>query len=63
MSFEKYEIYYPTNIAEIEGTLPVLVFVNGTGTGGTKYKALQKHMASWGFITIATEETHSWSGF
>ena len=63
MSFEKYEIYYPADIAEMDGTLPVVVYVNGTGTIGSKYPALQKHMASWGFITIATEETNSWYGF
>ena len=63
MSFEKYEIYYPSDIADMNETLPVVVYVNGTGTLGSKYPALQKHMASWGFITIATEETNSWYGF
>lgn len=63
MSFEKYEIYYPTDIAEMEGTLPAVIFVNGTGVAGSKYQALQKHMASWGFITVATEEAHAWNGF
>ena len=63
MSFEKYEIYYPSDIAEMEGTLPVVIFVNGTGVAGSKYQALQKHMASWGFITVATEEAHAWNGF
>ena len=63
MSFEKYEIYYPADIAEMDGMLPVVVYVNGTGTVASKYPALQKHMASWGFITIATEETNSWYGF
>lgn len=63
MSFGKYEVYYPSDIANIKGTLPVVVFVNGTGTGGSKYTALQKHMASWGFITVSTEEAHAWSGF
>lgn len=63
MSFEKYEIYYPSDITEMEGTLPAVVFVNGTGVAGSKYQALQKHMASWGFITVATEEAHAWNGF
>lgn len=63
MSFEKYEIYYPSDIAEMDDPLPVVVFVNGSGTGGSKYQALQKHMASWGFISIATEEQHAWNGF
>lgn len=62
-SFGKYEIFYPVDIAEMEGTLPVVVFVNGTGVKGSKYPALQKHMASWGFITIATEEEFAWNGF
>ena len=61
-SFQKYEIYYPSDIDQ-GGPLPVVVFVNGTGVKGSKYPALQKHMASWGFITIATEEEYAWNGF
>lgn len=61
-SFQKYEIYYPSDIAQRE-PLPVVVFVNGTGVKGSKYPTLQKHMASWGFITIATEEEYAWNGF
>lgn len=61
-SFQKYEIYYPSDIGQ-SGPLPVVVFVNGTGVKGSKYPALQKHMASWGFITIATEEEYAWNGF
>lgn len=63
MSFEKFQIYYPSDMSDMDGALPVVVFVNGSGTGGSKYQALQKHMASWGFITIATEEQHAWNGF
>lgn len=63
MSFEKFEIFYPSDLSDMDGSLPVVVFVNGSGTGGSKYQALQKHMASWGFITIATEEQNAWNGF
>ena len=63
MSFEKYEIFYPANIAQMNEPLPVVVFVNGTGVGGSKYQALQQHMASWGFITISTKVQHAWNGF
>ena len=63
MSFEKYEIYYPSDLEEMEEPLPAVLFVNGTGVKGSKYQALQKHMASWGFITVATEEEHAWNGF
>ncbi|KAE8557759.1 MULTISPECIES: poly(ethylene terephthalate) hydrolase family protein [Paenibacillus] len=63
MSFKKYEIFYPADISEMNRSLPVVVFVNGTGITGSKYQALQKHLASWGFITIATEEEYAWNGF
>ena len=63
MSFKKYEIHYPSDIASMDDPLPAVVFVNGTGVTGSKYPALQKHLASWGFITIATEEEYAWNGF
>lgn len=63
MSFKKYEIYYPSDIADFAGPLPVVVFVNGTGVGVSKYPALLEHMASWGFIAVGTEEEHAWNGF
>ena len=63
MSFKKYEIFYPSDIDRMRGSFPVVIFVNGTGIGGSKYRALQKHLASWGIITIATEEEFAWNGF
>ncbi len=62
MSFQKFEMYYPKDIANMDN-LPVVVFVNGTGIKCSKYFALQQHLASWGFITIATEEEYAWNGF
>ena len=62
-SFLKYEIFYPSDLSKSNEKYPVVVFVNGTGVKGTKYQALQKHLASWGFITIATEEEYAWNGF
>lgn len=62
MSFQKFEIYYPKDIENMD-KLPVVVFVNGTGVKASKYPALQKHLASCGFITIATEEEYAWNGF
>lgn len=62
-SFEKYEVFYPSDISESERKYPVVIFVNGTGVKGSKYQALQNHLASWGFITVATEEEFAWNGF
>lgn len=62
MSFQKYNIYYPKNIKNME-KVPAVIFMNGTGVKGSKYLELQKHLATWGFITVSTEAEHSWDGF
>lgn len=61
--FKKYEIYYPSDIATGTAKYPVVIFSNGTGIKGSKYPAVLKHLASWGFIVMATEEANSWNGF
>ena len=60
--FKKYLIYYPADISEGTERYPVVIFSNGTGVKGSKYPALLKHLASWGFIVMATEEENSWNG-
>lgn len=60
-SLEKFEVYYPKDIEKM-GKVSVVIFLNGTGTPATKYPALQEHLASWGFITIANEEDNSFYG-
>jgi hypothetical protein len=60
-SLEKFEVYYPKDIEKMR-KVPVVIFLNGTGTPATKYPALQEHLASWGFITIANEEDNSFYG-
>lgn len=37
--------------------------VQTSGEIETKYPAVLKHLASWGFIVMATEEENSWNGF
>ena len=53
---KKYEIYYPQDLESDNGQYPVVIFVNGTGVPGSKYKALFKHLASWGFIVVGNED-------
>ena len=43
-------------------TYPVVVMVNGTGVYASKYPALFKHLASWGFIVIGNEDPSTCSG-
>lgn len=61
--FEKYEIYYPRELETKDKIYPVIVVCNGTGWKASKSKPIYEHYASWGFIVIATEETHSWNAF
>lgn len=61
--FKKYEIYYPTDIAKSTDKYPVVIFSNGTGIKASRYTPILKHLASWGFIVMATEEEYAWNGF
>ena len=61
--FEKYILYYPSELTEKAGTYPVIIICNGSGTPLSKYPAVAKHFASWGFLVIGTEEQYDWNGF
>lgn len=61
--FGKFIIYYPTELETSSKQYPVIVMCNGSGTPMSKYLAVSKHMASWGFIVIGTQENYSWNGF
>ncbi|MGN1382779.1 MAG: hypothetical protein ACI4W2_08190 [Eubacterium sp.] len=62
-SFGKFIVYYPSALASSGRKWPVIVLCNGSGTPLSKYAAVAKHYASWGFIVIGTEEKYSWNGF
>lgn len=61
--FEKYIIYYPTALETSHKPYPVIVLSNGSGTPLSKYPAVAKHYASWGFIVIGAQEQNDWNGF
>ncbi len=61
-TFKKYEVYYPTELTDSDRAYPVVVFANGTGVVGSKYKALFEHLASWGFVVVGNEDSESWNG-
>lgn len=61
--FGKFLVYYPSELETGSGKYPVIVLCNGSGTPLSKYPAMAKHMASWGFIVIGTEENYSWNAF
>lgn len=62
-NFEKYEIFYPSELASQNKNYPVIVVCNGTGWKASKSRPIYEHYASWGFIVICNEETYSWNAF
>ncbi len=61
-SLKMQEVYYPKELEITDKKYPAVVFANGTGVAGSKYKALFEHLASWGFVVIGNEEPESWNG-
>ncbi len=62
-SYKKYEIWYPKDIENADTKYPVVIISNGTGVKASKYPAVMEHLASWGFVVMATEEEYSWNAF
>lgn len=60
-AWQKYEIWYPTEM-EDGVTYPLVIMANGTGTKASQYKAVFKHLASWGFIVAGNEDENCRTG-
>lgn len=63
------DIYYPTNLGSnpIKGLSagfkhPVIVWANGTGIQSQQYGYYLRHLASWGFIVIASRDDGTGNG-
>jgi len=54
-----YQIFYPRTM---EGEHPIITWGNGTGAPTISYNALLRHLASWGFVVIASNSTATQSG-
>lgn len=60
--WKKFEVFYPAGLESGADAYPVVVFANGTGVAASKYKALFKHLASWGFIALGNEDPSTCTG-
>ena len=45
----KITVWYPAELEALSGKYPVVLFVNGTGVGASRFAPVFEHMASWGF--------------
>jgi len=59
---KKIKIWYPADMENSDTKYPVVLFVNGTGVGASRYTPVFEHLASWGFIAIGNEDPSTWEG-
>ena len=56
------QVYYPTDLKTSQKEWPMVLMANGTGIRASKYKAIFRHLASWGFIVVGNEDEWTWDG-
>jgi hypothetical protein len=58
-SVDGFKIFYPKNL---EGDHPIITWGNGTGAPTMVYSPFLKHLASWGFVVIASNSVMAQDG-
>jgi hypothetical protein len=58
----KFDLYYPTNLGANGFMHPILTWGNGTFGSPIQVDYFLRHMASWGFVVIATEDSETGLG-
>ncbi len=61
-SGNKFDLYYPTNLGAGGFKHPILTWGNGTNGRAGDVDYFLKHMASWGFVIIATQDKNTGVG-
>lgn len=61
-TYQKYEVWYPSDMKDSDNTYPLVIMANGTGVKASQYKEVFKHLASWGFIVVGNEDENSRTG-
>jgi hypothetical protein len=57
-----FDLFYPTNLGANGFLHPILTWGNGSFGSPSQYAYLLTHMASWGFVVIATEDKNTGPG-
>jgi hypothetical protein len=58
----KFDLYYPTNLGANGFVHPILTWGNRTNSAAISYDYFLRHIASWGFVVIATEDQNTGVG-
>jgi hypothetical protein len=61
-SGNKFDLFYPTNLGGNAIAHPILTWGNGTKAQPGQYDYFLKHLASWGFVIIATQDQNAGPG-
>lgn len=56
------DIFYPSDIASSTTRMPLVVWANGTAATPDKYTYWLRHLASWGFVIVATRDQQTGYG-
>jgi hypothetical protein len=57
-----YVIYFPTDLGASGFKHPILTWGNGTGASPAQYSILLTHLASWGFVVVASTSPNTGTG-
>lgn len=57
-----FDVYAPRDLDQVDGLLPIVSFGNGTDAAPYYYDYLLRHLASWGFVVVATRQPNTGVG-
>ncbi|MBH0775247.1 poly(ethylene terephthalate) hydrolase family protein [Nocardia bovistercoris] len=57
-----FDLWYPSGLGAGGAGHLIVLWGNGTNAVPTQYRTLLRHLASWGFVVVATEHTATGSG-
>jgi len=58
----KFDVWYPTQLGNGGVRHPIITWGNGSNAVPSQYAYLLSHLASWGFVVIATENQNTGTG-
>lgn len=63
-SFEYYRVWYPEDLSDIKGNLPVIIYCNGTGVKDTdaSTEKMLTAFTSWGYICLSNDHEATGNG-
>lgn len=61
-SGNKFDVWYPTQLGKNGFRHPIITWGNGTDAVPSQYSYLLSHLASWGFVVVASENEQTGTG-